>query len=914
MIPPFAPKSYVGDLKRIGYADQEVDIVEKLCAAAPVQRTPASTSIPTAFQTPKAPSRYTQCGSKLEYAYSLKLTSDPDVAGFLCGVVDFAIKWQDADGSVRGVRHSPDFVVFLAPGSGVKPGTPFVVFSEVKCHDALKAAYDKGSRRYLPQEDGAWSCPSAEAAAKEHFGAGYRVVTDRMLNPIAIQNYEYRQAYQRAGIKEVRADIRDAMHEAVSQKPGVGLPELLASVPGLSTDRFLKLLVDGHVFVREDQCRLDFVDDVQVFVDRATADVFAELVRPANAESLAIGRYPTLVPGERLLINGVPLVLKFRGRDLLVFEDEKGKPQELTVECFRRLQQQRQVTSLGVVTDQRQRAAEILARTSPAKLLAATQRYVEIKARVEGGDTRMSPPLTPRRRYWVRKARAALASTGMGVLGCIDGTDKRGCYTPRVSEQTEKLVQSVIAEDFAQPQAPKVVSSYAAYLKRCESEKVAPVSLKTFRKRVKSGRRAYLVAKREGHMAGAALEAPVDTQTLLEGGGRWFMHMAHADEFVVDLASVGLGQAWAVVLFDSYTRTVLAAIVTYEAPSYLTTMMLLRECVRRHGRLPEIFISDGGPGFRNLSLRLLLAYYGVTYMRHPKGKARWGAEIERFGGATNQRISNELPGSTKVLQKHRRVSETHDPARYACYVLEDIGRLMREWCYNIYDKLPHAGLFGKTPEGAREISKVEHGTREQLSIADDPNFWTLSLPAVDGDGTAKVQDHDGVQVGNVCYWHKAFNSNELIGKRVQVRWDPLNITHVWAFVEGAWVRCSAPKLASLERLTPEMLATVSLALRKGRQDYAKDYKQVLLRVRDFVDKWREDPSKKVEFEQMLESAREALRGGNWHQNSEGADGSTDEPGDSAAGENSSRPSRPVPGLPVVTADSQESFRDVEVAK
>jgi putative transposase len=319
------------------------------------------------------------------------------------------------------------------------------------------------------------------------------------------------------------------------------------------------------------------------------------------------------------------------------------------------------------------------------------------------------------------------------------------------------------------------------------------------------------------------------------------MHVVHADEFILDLALIfpelgtPLGTVWVSAMIDSYTRTVLGVIVSFESPGYVTTMMLLRECLKGWGRLPEILFMDNGPGYKNISLVLFAKYYHIQLCWRPPGRPRWGAEIEKFGGDINHRVAGELPGATKLLNKFRRISKSHHPDTLAIFGLQTVAEILRDWCYTFHDTLPHGGLHGKTPHAMREISLSEHGVRSHLKISDDPLFEIISLPAPEGDGTAKVQAHDGVQVDNLYYWHEKFHYPDIVGKYVDVRWDPFDITKVYAFVSDEWVECTCLKLRKLRRLSKEDLCAASLEIRKGRSDYNKSRDSILERVAAFLD-------------------------------------------------------------------------------
>jgi len=55
-----------------------------------------------------------------------------------------------------------------------------------------------------------------------------------------------------------------------------------------------------------------------------------------------------------------------------------------------------------------------------------------------------------------------------------------------------------------------------------------------------------------------------------------------------------LGRPWLTVLIDAFSRRCLAFYLTFDEPSYRSCMMILRDCVRRHSRLPQTLVLDGG--------------------------------------------------------------------------------------------------------------------------------------------------------------------------------------------------------------------------------------------------------------------------------------------------------------------------------
>src|SRR5262249_58221250 len=138
----------------------------------------------------------------------------------------------------------------------------------------------------------------------------------------------------------------------------------------------------------------------------------------------------------------------------------------------------------------------------------------------------------------------------------------------------------------------------------CTRQGLAPVSERTFyrvRARVTT---PEVTARRLGQRAAYAAQPffwHLD-QTTPRHGERPFA-LAHLDHTELDIELVSsvtgqpLGKPWATFLTEAYSRRILACYVTYDPPSYRSVMMVFRECVKRHQRLPQECFVDRGPEF-----------------------------------------------------------------------------------------------------------------------------------------------------------------------------------------------------------------------------------------------------------------------------------------------------------------------------
>ena len=80
-----------------------------------------------------------------------------------------------------------------------------------------------------------------------------------------------------------------------------------------------------------------------------------------------------------------------------------------------------------------------------------------------------------------------------------------------------------------------------------------------------------------------------------------------------------------------------------------------------------------------------------------------------------------------------------------------------------------------------------------------------------------------VQVNHFYYWNNAFRNPEVIKTAVPVRYDPFDLSTVFAQVQGQWVTCRAPYL-SLEGHTEKelLIATTELRRQARREGRSSD--------------------------------------------------------------------------------------------
>jgi transposase InsO family protein len=219
-------------------------------------------------------------------------------------------------------------------------------------------------------------------------------------------------------------------------------------------------------------------------------------------------------------------------------------------------------------------------------------------------------------------------------------------------------------------------------------------------------------------------------------------------------------------------------------------MMVLREIVRRFGRLPRTIVVDGGKEFSSTYFESLLAFYGIT-KRERTGNPRGGSVVERLFDTSNTEFVHLVMGSTQLMKDVRSVSAEVQPKKLAIWTLPLAYKRLRYWAYEVYDTTVHR-ILGQSPRDAFNYGIERSGKRPHTLISYD-DFKILSLPAPPGKGgKRKVRRREGVQVKYIDYWCDAFENPRLWGKEVPVRYDPFNLDTVYAFVDSEWHLCRSP--------------------------------------------------------------------------------------------------------------------------
>jgi transposase InsO family protein len=705
---------------------------------------------------------------RVELAAVYEMEHDAEVLEYYDQPPPLKFSYKSANGKCLGVIHTPDFFVIRATHAG---------WIECKTEEDLIQLAAHNSNRYCRGTQGGWRCPPGEAQATA-LGLYYRVRSSSQIEDIFQRNMQFLEDYLRADDAAIDHRVREAVLMMISAHPGISLDDLFHASEGVATR-----------------------DDVYMLI--ASGAINTDLAAAPLMDPQRVCLFP----------NGDPLVL-----------------------CQKTPSHQRNIPDAEVVA-----AAKRLNQhppMGPDQMAEANRRFQIIRAyqadELLAGDV----PLRTIR-DWMQKYRRAETLHGNGYLGLLSRLGESGNRTPRLPEKTRELMTQFIEVDYETLKQKPRLHVYGALVRACESHGTPAPSYKTFCQEVSLRPLYDQVLKRKGRRAAYKAEPPYCelNMTTPRHGDRPF-HICHIDHTELDIellcskTSRNLGRPWLTLLTDAFSRRLLAIALSFDPPSYRACMVVLRACVHRHNRLPQIVVVDGGKEFESTYFETLLARYECTKKTRPPAQARFGSVCERVFGTTNTQLIYNLVGNTQITKEVRVVTSSVNPRNHAVWTLGRLYDRLCEWAYEVYDTTEHPAL-GQTPRDCFSDGLARAGIRAHRAIAYDDEFRMMTLPTT-SKGMAWVSPGRGVKIHHLHYWSPVFRDPAVEQTSVPVRYDPYDAGTAYAYVGKRWVTCFSEHYATFHGRSEREIMIATAELRKRLHDHSRNTQLTARKLADFI--------------------------------------------------------------------------------
>jgi putative transposase len=725
--------------RRLGFSRETQELL--LCIrSSPPSRTPGARrgNMPVWY-----PSTKMQCiikaeSAKVEFAFLLEAEHDDDVLEIWDQPSSIPLEYYDKRGHLQRPMHTPDYFLFRAS---------LAEWVECKPTQELVKQAEARPNRYVLDKQGIWRCPPGEAYAAK-YGLSYRVWASDQANWAVQDNALYLEDYyqdlERLVVPEVSLQV---LSRLVNEHPGILLSDLRRE-SAIPVDLINIAIAKHNLYVDVATCRLSEPSRAPVFRNRHQARAYTQ---PTIQASRA---------GAPSISTATVSNLTSEGRELL----EHASDVDIATAIFRN----------RVIHPEHYDDAE---QVQTAKLRAT------VPART--------------RQHWQEWYRDAETRYGSGFLGLLPRYQNCG-GTRKIEALVIALIHRVLETHYDTTTRQPKRGAYGEYLKQSKEKGLPTVSQRTFYLEAKRHKRTYeQVVLREGTRAAYPFKDYVrEQEKTVSRHGSYAWAMGHLDHTELNLilcdsrTNQPLGKCWLTLLILAHPRRIAAFYLTFDPPSYRSCMMVLRLCVKRHGRLPTAITVDGGPEFQSIYFEQLLALYRVRKHQRPASEPRFGSPQERLFGTMETQFLYHLLGNTQATKAPRQMTKATDPRRQAVWTLPDLAERVQQWADEEYETIRHPAL-GMTPREAYDLSIERDGERTHKEIAYDETFRMTTFPTT-RKGTALVRPGVGVRINYLEYWCEAMRDATVEGTQVKVRYDPFDVSVGYAYIDGVWRQCFTP--------------------------------------------------------------------------------------------------------------------------
>jgi transposase InsO family protein len=701
---------------------------------------------------------------RVELPFIYEAEYDSQVLEYYDQPPSIPLVYRAVNGRRLSVMHTPDYFV-LREGSAC--------WIECKTEEDLEALASRNPNRYSRDVGGKWRCiPGEEHAAT--VGLAYEVWSAAQVNWVLQRNLQFLEDYLRFGSANPPDTVNPAVIAAIETEPGISLLNLLERTRGVAEpDEIYMLIASGAIYVDLNVAPIAEPEQVRVF---ATTEI-AAACEVVNRESCAgIG------------------VRSIDGR-------------------------------LCESTDVHSEAFLLLAAASELDLAIANRRFDTVRRHLAGDRLSCSMPARTLR-LWIAQYRSARERYGSGYLGLLPKISKRGNRTSRLPEASQNLLTQFIESDYESLRQKSRLASWAALKRKCDECGVVAPSHVTFNVAVRKRPVFDQTLKRKGRRAAyvqSAFYYELELKTPRHGDRPF--EIGHIDHTQLDVEVIcsqtgrPLGRPWMTILTDAFSRRCLALYLTFDEPSYRSCMMIMRNCVMRHNRLPQIIVVDGGPEFRSTYFETLLAKYECIKKTRPPAKARFGSICERLFGTTNTQFVHNLRGNTQITRNVRQVTKSNKPVGQAVWTLSALYTYLSSFLFEIYDTIEHPAL-GQTPRDANIMGLKTTGARANRMVSYDQTFLMATFPSTQR-GTARVMPGRGVKINGMHYWAEAFRDPSLENHDISIRYDPFDMGTAYAFVNSRWTECHSEHYAVLHGRSQKEIMFASKEVRRRSQLHSR---------------------------------------------------------------------------------------------
>lgn len=404
--------------------------------------------------------------------------------------------------------------------------------------------------------------------------------------------------------------------------------------------------------------------------------------------------------------------------------------------------------------------------------------------------------------------RKRLQASGGDPLSLRPHHRCKGNRTPRLSDDEESLLASSLRKHYLSKLCISLVAAHGQYLvdhQKAVASGTLPrssvaVSYVTYVARSRHISPEELADARSGGRAAAGAAQPVAPASKHLTPARAF-ERAHIDHYLCDihvLVAEGTKKKYTqqpqiTAMRDEATGCVLAISLSFKAPSRHSCLAVIRDCVRRHGRLPETIVVDNGAEFHSTYFEVVLARLGVTIQRRPPGRPRYGGTIEGWFHSLKAFLSAQH-GNTTNDSRGRSAVTTHRGRSHAAWTLVEAYTAIDRFTFELFNSSVASGDVRS--QANRASSALALFPESGVLTAFDAEF--LAVTAMPLEKRLKVDLARGIRHLGHWFINPNLFASKVQGKRLEVFEEPWDMSILYALVDGVLVTCRHGSLRAVD--------------------------------------------------------------------------------------------------------------------
>ena len=772
--------------EKLGTPDEGRRLIRKARQESPVRKVQSNGgNVVTRYCSRKMDRTIATESRTVEFPAAVLYEQNPEVLEYFPQPVKVDIVVKGGRGKAGRFPHTPDFLVIQNEG---------FLIEEWREEARLLRKAVAHPNRYVRGE-AEWRCPPAE----EYFadiGITYRLRSADELPRTLVHNLEFLADYMRPDCPQPGEPFYKCIHDIFRDRSSIHLVELL-QVEGITADDVYRSIADGSLAFDLINHRVSETDRVLAFRD----EIVMMFHRKVNSNPIG----ETVDRKDASILTGG--VVRYDGHD---YEIGPVGPKDVALKSGERviewplswLIEQHRIGKLTIMeptsrNGSPEMSADKLQCLPPKALTCAIERMEWIT------EARTNPTFVPISDRTLQRYRKAMSEANPSTidqhLALAPKYSNCGNRQRRIPDAIIDLISEIIRTRYNTSTNANVRWCYMDFVSDCQKAGIIHCSNKTFSKEVRKQKKILL---REGKRCAYQAAATTSYLDLLESahGVRPFqyVHIDHT-ELQIELRGPGskksLGRPWLSLALDAESRAALGFYLSFDPPSYRSCMMVLRDIVRRHSRMPDMLVLDNGKEFHSGAMQRVCALYGCDLRYRPSARPRFGSVMERAFGTAQSQLINNMKGNTQVLRHARMATKALLPENFVEWTLPGLHAAIEFYFNDLYGKEPHPA-HGDGPVEHLRQRLIETGERLHRLVRFDDTFKIETCPSPVGRGTREVCNRRGIKIHHIWYWNDVLRQPRLSGSLVQVRIDPWDVRFVFVMVDGTWHRCRS-KLAWL---------------------------------------------------------------------------------------------------------------------